>query len=276
MSDNPFPLRKQFHHMHRHGFVRVATSTPRVRTADVAFNMQAILSEAKRADECDIDLVLYPEMCLSSYVLDDLVLQSALLDVVEGAVEEIVRQSADLSPVLLIGAPLRQAGRVYNCALAIAHGRLLGAVPKSYLPNYREFYEKRWFAHGRNIQGRTIRVGEHEVPFGTDLLFAAENLPGFVLGVEICEDFWAPDPPSTRAALAGATIQTAPDPTTNTAAPAASVGERPALGAECAAPRRPKKARPRQTTRKLRPGDVKSVFALVHQVRSLGTTPSGV
>ncbi|NTZ42726.1 NAD(+) synthase [Altererythrobacter sp. SALINAS58] len=192
--------------MHRHGFVRVATSTPQVRTADVAFNMQAILSEAERADECDIDLVLYPEMCLSSYVLDDLVLQSALLDAVEGAIDEIVRQSAELSPMLLIGAPLRYGGRVYNCALAIAHGRLLGAVPKSYLPNYREFYEKRWFAHGRNMQGRTIRAGEHEVPFGTDLLFAAENLPGFVLGVEICEDFWAPDPPSTRAALAGATI----------------------------------------------------------------------
>ncbi len=192
--------------MHRHGFVRVATSTPHVRTADVPFNTEAILSEARRAHECDTDLVLFPEMCLSSYVLDDLVLQSALLDAVESAVDQIVKRSADLSPVLLIGAPLRHGGQVFNCALAIAHGRLLGVVPKSYLPNYREFYEKRWFAHGRSIQGRTIRVGEHEVPFGTDILFAADNLPGFVLGVEICEDFWSPDPPSTRAALAGATI----------------------------------------------------------------------
>ncbi|WP_170002177.1 NAD(+) synthase [Pseudopontixanthobacter vadosimaris] len=192
--------------MHRHGFVRVATSTPHVSTADVPFNTEAILSEARRADKCDVDLVLFPEMCLSSYVLDDLVLQSALLDAVENAVGEIVKRSADLSPVLLIGAPLRHGGQVFNCALAIAHGRLLGVVPKSYLPNYREFYEKRWFAHGRRIQGRTIRLGEHEVPFGTDILFAADNLSGFVLGVEICEDFWSPDPPSTRAALAGATV----------------------------------------------------------------------
>jgi NAD+ synthase (glutamine-hydrolysing) len=195
-----------FYDMHAHGFVRVAASTPSVRTADVAHNREAIIAEAKRAHEANVDLLVYPELCVSSYAIDDLLMQGALLDAVEQAVGAIVAASKGLSPVLLIGAPLRHNGRLYNCALAIADGKLLGAVPKSYLPNYREFYEKRWFAAGRNVVGQTIRIGEAEVPFGTDLVFASNQLPGFKLFVEICEDYWAPDPPSTAGALAGATI----------------------------------------------------------------------
>ncbi len=195
-----------FYAMHGHGMVRVATSTPRVRTADVAFNRDGIIEEARRAHAAHVDLLVYPELCVSSYAIDDLHLQSALLDAAERAVLEITAASEGLSPVLLIGAPLRHNGRLYNCALAIADGKLLGAVPKSYLPNYREFYEKRWFASGITVKGQAIRVGGHEIPFGTDLVFASNQLPGFKLGVEICEDFWAPDPPSTQAALAGATI----------------------------------------------------------------------
>ena len=161
-----------FYDMHRHGFVRVATSTPRVRTADVAYNRDGIIDEAQRAHAAHVDLLVYPELCVSSYALDDLLMQSALLDAVEDAVAEIVTASGGLTPVLLIGAPLRHDGRLYNCALAIADGELLGAVPKSYLPNYREFYEKRWFASGLAIQGQTIRVAGAEIPFGSDLLFA--------------------------------------------------------------------------------------------------------
>ena len=108
--------------------------------------------------------------------------------------------------MLLIGAPLRRDGRLYNCALAVARGRLLGVVPKSFLPNYREYYEKRWFAHGRDCAGLTIRVAGIDAPFGSDLIFAADDLDGFVLHAEICEDFWAAVPPSTQRALAGATI----------------------------------------------------------------------
>ncbi|MGZ3172085.1 MAG: NAD(+) synthase [Croceibacterium sp.] len=192
--------------MHRHGFIRVATSTPRVRTADVAFNRDGIIDEAQRAHAAHVDLLVYPELCVSSYALDDLVMQSALLDAVEDAVSAIVAASAGLTPVLLIGAPLRHEGRLYNCALAIADGKLLGAVPKSYLPNYREFYEKRWFASGWDITGQTIRICDAEIPFGTDLIFASNQLPGFKLHIEICEDFWAATPPSTLGALAGATI----------------------------------------------------------------------
>src|SRR4029079_3501574 len=115
-----------------------------------------------------VDLVVYPELCVSSYAIDDLHLQSALLDAAERAVGEIAAASVGLSPVLLIGAPLRKDGRLYNCAIPIADGQVLGAVPKSYLPNYREFYEKRWFASGLNIVGQSIRIGEAEVPFGVD------------------------------------------------------------------------------------------------------------
>ncbi|WP_199699600.1 NAD(+) synthase [Notoacmeibacter ruber] len=199
-------MKQSFYDLHQHGFIRAGASTPRVRTADVAFNRESILEEARRADEAGLDLLVLPELCLSSYALDDLHMQAALLDAVEAAVGDIVAASTELSPVLLIGAPLRHNSRLYNCALVIARGRLLGVVPKSFLPNYREYYEKRWFAHGRNISGRTIRVGECEAPFGVDLIFAADNLPGFKLFVEICEDYWAAIPPSCEGALAGATI----------------------------------------------------------------------
>lgn len=189
-----------------HGFVRVAAATPAVRTADVAHNLAGILAEADKAHAAGVDLLLFPELSLSSYALDDLVLQSALLDAVEDALAELVAASADLAPVLVVGAPLRRAGRIYNCAVVIAHGAVLGAVPKSFLPNYREFYEKRWFSHGRDCRDLHIALAGEDVPFGVDLIFADESLPGFTFGVEICEDFWAPEPPGTLAALAGATI----------------------------------------------------------------------
>ncbi|TRD12833.1 NAD(+) synthase [Erythrobacter insulae] len=195
-----------FYDMHAHGFVRVATSTPASRTGDVAYNTAGVIREAEHAHEQRADLVVYPELCLSSYAIDDLLLQNALLDRAEQAVAEVIEASASLSPVLIVGAPLRRNSKIYNCALVIAGGELLGVVPKSYLPNYREFYEKRYFAHGRNCVDLWITVAGEEVPFGTDLVFAAQNLPGFTFGVEICEDFWAPNPPGTLAALAGAHI----------------------------------------------------------------------
>ena len=197
---------EHFPALHRHGFVRVAACTPAVRTADVSFNRDAILAEALRAHAAGVDVAVFPELCVSSYAIDDLHLQSALLDAVEAAIGHILGATEALSPVLLIGAPLRHDGRLYNCALALSQGRLLGVVPKSYLPNYREYYEKRWFAHGRGIAGASIRLAGREAPFGPDLVFAAEDLPGLILHVEICEDFWAATPPSTEGALAGATI----------------------------------------------------------------------
>ena len=206
MTDTAFSSAHPFYVMHDHGFVRVATSTPHVRTADVAFNRDAVLAEARRAHEAHVDLLVLPELCLSSYAIDDLHLQSALIEAVERAVADIVKASAELSPVLLVGAALLHKGRLYNCALAIAHGRLLGVVPKSYLPNYREFYEKRWFASGKLVRGQTITIAGQEVPFGVDLVFASDVLAHFRFFAEICEDFWAPTPPSSLGAMAGATI----------------------------------------------------------------------
>ncbi|MGA0614893.1 NAD(+) synthase [Paracoccus sp. KR1-242] len=196
----------QFFAMHRHGFVRVATSTPRVRPADVTFNCDSILAEARRADEARADLLVCPELCLSSYAIDDLHLQDALLQAVEDAAQRIIAESAELAPMLLVGAPIRDGDRLYNCALVISRGHLLGVVPKSYLPNYREFYEKRWFSHGRGVVGQQIRVAGQSAPFGTDLIFQASDLPGLSLHVEICEDLWTPAPPSGDAAMAGALI----------------------------------------------------------------------
>lgn len=195
-----------FFDMHTHGFVRVATCTPCVRPADIAGNTESILTEARRAHDAGVDLAVYPELCVTGYAIDDLHLQTAVIDAAEAAVGRIIEESAGLTTVLVIGAPVRRGHRLYNCALAIANGRLLGAVPKSYLPNYREFYEKRQFTRGHNCHGLDVAVAGHEVPFGTDVIFAAENLPGFTFGIEICEDFWAPQPPGMLAAMAGATI----------------------------------------------------------------------
>jgi NAD+ synthase (glutamine-hydrolysing) len=202
MSETSHP----FFDCHEHGFVRVATATPASRPADVAFNTAGVLTEARKAHEAHVDLVVFPELTLSSYAIDDLLLQHALLERVEQALAEVVAASADLHPVLVLGAPLRRADKLYNCAVVIAGGQVLGVVPKSFLPNYREFYEKRHFAHGRGCTDLWIGVAGEEVPFGTDLVFAAANLPGFRFGVEICEDFWAPVPPGMQAAMAGALI----------------------------------------------------------------------
>lgn len=195
-----------FFDMHEHGFVRVATATPASRTADVAYNTAGLLAEARKAHDANVDLVVFPELTLSSYAIDDLLLQHALIERVEAALAEVVAASADLHPVLVLGAPLKRAEKLYNCAVVIAHGQILGVVPKSFLPNYREFYEKRHFAHGRGCTDLWMALAGEEVPFGTDLIFAAANLPGFRFGVEICEDFWAPVPPGMQAAMAGALI----------------------------------------------------------------------
>lgn len=196
---------KRFTSIRPQGLVRIAAATPPASVADVGANAGGILQLARDAAAAGADLVLFPELCLSSYAIDDLLLQEALLDRVETEIGRLCEASADL-PVLLIGAPIRHGGRLYNCALALAGGELLGVVPKSYLPNYREYYEKRWFAPGAGMAGLEVTLAGRRVPFGTDLIFAADNSPDFIFHMEICEDFWGPLPPSTFGALAGALI----------------------------------------------------------------------
>ncbi len=197
---------RHFPSIHAHGMVRVAAATPIATAGDPAANAEAALLLARQAHDAHADLVVYPELNLSSYAVDDLHLQDGFRLAVEQAVATVVVGSQKLRPVLVLGAPLIRNGRLYNCAVIVARGRVLGVVPKSFLPNYREYYEKRWFAPGVGLTGLTIEVAGQTAPFGTDLIFAGRELPDFVFAAEICEDYWAPTPPSTTAALAGAMI----------------------------------------------------------------------
>lgn len=194
-----------FDSIYSHGYLRVAACTPCVAVADVPRNLSETLALAARASAQGAALAVFPELGLSAYSIDDLLFQDALLDAVEDAVDELTRASDRLNPILICGAPLRSEGKLFNCAVVIHRGRLLGVVPKTYLPNYREFYEERYFASGAEAILPDIRVARRSAPFGNDLLFDAEGA-GFTLHVEICEDLWTPIPPSTYAALSGATV----------------------------------------------------------------------
>ncbi|MFP5518163.1 MAG: NAD(+) synthase [Alphaproteobacteria bacterium] len=195
-----------FTSIYRHGFARVAACTTRGTPADPAANAAAILEAARACHDKSVAVALFPELALSGYAIDDLLMQDPLIDAVEQAILDLVQASAGLMPLLLVGAPLLYDGRLYNTAVAIHRGELLGVVPKQHLPNYREFYERRQFASGTGTDGGTIRIGDLTAPFGPDLLFSAEDQPGLVVHAEICEDLWVPAPPSTMAALAGATV----------------------------------------------------------------------
>lgn len=194
-----------FYSAYRQGFVRVAACTHHTTLADPAANAESVLRMARSCHDDSVALAVFPELTLSGYSIEDILLQDTLLDAVEDAVLDIVDASAELMPVLVIGAPLRYANRIYNTAVVIHRGRVLGVAPKSYLPTYREFYERRQMAPGDDVRG-AIRMGGADVPFGPDLLFTATDVAGFVLHVEICEDMFVPVPPSARAALAGATV----------------------------------------------------------------------
>ena len=194
-----------FYSVYRQGFVRVAACTHHTFLADPASNAESVLGLARACHDDNVALAVFPELTLSGYSIEDILLQDALLDAVEDALLDIVVASADLLPVLVVGAPLRYRHRIYNTAVVIHRGRVLGVAPKSYLPTYREFYERRQVAAGDDVRG-WLRIGAADVPFGADLLFAATDTPGFVLHVEICEDMFVPVPPSAGAALAGATV----------------------------------------------------------------------
>jgi NAD+ synthase (glutamine-hydrolysing) len=199
-------MSERFRSIHHHRMLRVAAATPPATVGDAAANAEATIALAREADAGAADLVVFPELNITSYAIDDLHLQSAMQAATLAAIEAVRAASADLRPVLLVGAAIERNGRLYNCAVAIARGRVLGVVPKIFLPNYREYYEKRWFASGMGLTGLDIQIGDARVPFGTDLIFAADDLPHFVFHAEICEDYWAPTPPSTGGALAGALV----------------------------------------------------------------------
>ena len=206
-----------FHSSYDQGFARVAACTTEVHIADPASNAEGIIRTARGLSDRGVAVAVFPELCLTGYQIDDLLLQDVVLDATLAALATIRQASRDLLPVIVVGAPIRVANRLYNCAVLVHRGRILGVVPKSYLPNYREFYEKRHFASGADTG---TRIGEVildlpgadgaesvRVPFGDDLLFRAVDVPGLVVHVEVCEDLWVPISPGSRAALAGATVE---------------------------------------------------------------------
>ena len=220
-------MTENFNSIYSHGFVRVAVCVPHVRVADPESNTKHTSALAARASEAGAGVALFPELGISSYAIDDLLQQEALLEGVLAGISQIVEESRHLTPVLLVGAPLRFENRLFNCAVVIYRGRVLGIVPKTYLPSYREFYETRQFSAARHAVGGEVQFLGNTVPFGNNLLFragmtaagaggasrsrSAEGELGgsggeFVLHVEICEDVWTPIPPSSYAALAGATV----------------------------------------------------------------------
>jgi len=193
--------------MSTYGFQRVVAAVPYVHLADPAANAAATIEVVRQADARGAALVVFPELGLSGYTNDDLFHQRALLDAVVAAIDDVVEASRSLRPVIMVGAPLVVDARLFNVAVVIHAGTILGVVPKSYLPNYREFYEKRQFAAAREALRTTVAIGSRRaIPFGTDLLFEATDAAGLIIHAEICEDVWVPIPPSTWAAMAGATV----------------------------------------------------------------------
>jgi NAD+ synthase (glutamine-hydrolysing) len=196
----------EFFNPYSHGFVRVAVATPAVRVGDPARNVAATLGLLSRAADERAILAVFPELGLSAYSCDDLFHQRALLAECERALATLLARSRALPVAALVGLPLAIDGLLYNCAALIAQGRLVGVVPKQYLPNYREFYEARQFTPGRVCRRSEVTVAGQSAPFGCELLFRLAGVPGLVLFAEICEDLWVPAPPSSFAALAGATV----------------------------------------------------------------------
>lgn len=200
------PMSNPFFNLYSHGFARVAVGVPECKVADPAFNAAQTIALAQQAAQGGAVLVAFPELGLSAYTCDDLFHQKALLDACEAALDQVARATAELDIAVIVGAPLRVAHQLYNCAVVIAGGRILGVVPKSFLPNYSEFYEARQFSAADCAVATEIRLLDQAVPFGPELLFQMEKLPLFQFHVEICEDVWVPIPPSSFAALAGATV----------------------------------------------------------------------
>jgi NAD+ synthase (glutamine-hydrolysing) len=196
-----------FFNLYSHDLVRIAAAVPRVRVADPAYNAEQTVALIRQAEAQRAILVVFPELGLSAYTCDDLFHQAALLEAAELALLRVIEASSSLNVIAVVGLPLRIDDRLYNCAVVLQKGRVLGVVPKLYLPNYREFYEARQFASGHDARFASIDIaGQRDVPFGSELLFRARELPSFRFHVEICEDLWVPIAPSARAALAGATV----------------------------------------------------------------------
>lgn len=189
----------------KHGFIKAAAATPKIRVADPAYNAGAVSAMIEEAAEKGASLLVLPELCLTGFTCQDLFLQERLLEEALAALQTTAAATRGKQMLVFVGLPIERDGKLYNAAAVLLNGKILGVVPKTYLPNYGEFYEARHFTGGAGTTG-SVRIHGEEVPFGTDLLFACQDLPGLKIGCEICEDMWTIDPPSSRLAQAGATV----------------------------------------------------------------------
>ncbi len=187
------------------GFIKCAAGTPDLKVANCTYNAEKIIELINEASAAGVKILALPELCVTGYTCADLFLSKTLLDGAENALEKILAASKGKDIVVAVGAPLRVDGELYNCAVVLQNGRVLGVVPKKFLPNYNEFYEMRWFTPA-DSQKRDIKLFGAVVPFGSGLVFSCENIPELSLAVEVCEDLWSPEPPSIKEALDGATI----------------------------------------------------------------------
>jgi NAD+ synthase (glutamine-hydrolysing) len=199
-------MRPPFDSIYRHGFARVAVCIPTVRLGDPDRNASSTIELARRAHEARATVAVFPELGLSGYSNEDLFHQDALLEAARAALARTVEASRTLGPMLVVGVPVKFEKKLFNCAVAIHQGSILGVTPKTYLPNYREFYERRQFTPGTHAVARDITILGSTVPFGNDIVYDVGAIPDCSIHVEICEDLWVPMPPSTSAALAGATV----------------------------------------------------------------------
>ena len=190
----------------RDGYLKVSAATPDIRVADVGYNVRQIIALIRKAQKEKVRLLAFPELCITGYTCGDLFLQEPLLRRAVEGLQEIARATEGSDGIVVVGLPLMQGYKLFNCAAVVQDGTVLGIVPKTYLPNYSEYYEARHFTGGSITTGNAVSIGSREVPFGTNLLFQCKEMPEFVLGCEICEDLWAPLPPSTGLAMAGATV----------------------------------------------------------------------
>ena len=197
-------MKKLFSNLYSHDFARVAVATPRCRVADPAFNAAQTIDLARQAHAQGAVLVAFPELGLSAYTCDDLFHQRALLDACEAALQQVIDASKALDIVMVVGMPVRAEHLLFNCAVVVAGGQIHGVVPKSYLPNYGEFYEARQFSAADCGHAGEVTLCGRRVRFGASLLFELAALPLLRFHVELCEDVWVPIPPSSFAALAGA------------------------------------------------------------------------
>lgn len=188
------------------GFLRLATVSPEHRVADVSFNLERMLESIRALAEQECRLLVFPELGMTAYTCGDLFFQSLLLKECEAALHNLAAESAKSDVTLVVGAPIAEGGRLYNCAVFISGGKILGIVPKQYLPNTQEFYDERWFTSGRDATTEMLHRNGVDIPFGTDLLFRLKQMPECLIGIEICEDGWVTEPPSGEQALRGATV----------------------------------------------------------------------